>query len=162
MGCHGIGLSRLIGAMASLNADEKGLRWPLNFSPINAMIIFDGNGENITGLPQLCRALGYLRRTENLRIWPSNFWIDDRMKSLSWKLKDADLMGHPITIVLGRKYLEEGKFEIKCRFKPELSTMSDDIVASLTSIFNALDPESVGRDTEKPLWFFKRSPKDVK
>lgn len=141
MGCHGIGVSRLIGATASLYADKKGLRWPITTFPIGAMIIFDGKGDDVPGLEAIHISLSNIARRRNATLFPFRTWIDDRPRSLVWKLKDADLVGYPLVIVLGRKWLETGEYEIRCRFDPTLSVTSKDLVNSVRKILNTLDPD---------------------
>jgi hypothetical protein len=162
MGCHGIGLSRLIGATASMYADGKGLRWPLNFFPINIMIVVDGDGSSIPNfnnvLHNMVEPLSRLIRNEHGGFFKSSVWLDDRQKSLGWKLKDAELVGYPITVVLSRNFIEEGTFEFKCRFDPELSTTSKWFTEPVAKIFNALELESETRDSSRPMWRFKTKP----
>jgi len=158
MGCHGIGLSRLIGATASLFADEKGLRWPLHFFPMTAIVIVEGNGKATPGVQSILRALKEYHGDGTPHSWPfMSVWLDDRAnKSFSWKLKDAELVGYPLTIVLGRNWMEKGEYEIKCRSAPELGTKSRHLVTPVLDILNALDPRSSDTVRETPL--YKASP----
>jgi prolyl-tRNA synthetase len=153
MGCHGIGLSRLIGATASLYADGKGLRWPFNVFPMSAIIVFDGKADDVPGLEYIFNALNFIRRSRASTVFPFTAWLDDRPKPLSWKLKDADLVGYPLVIVLGRKWLETGEYEIQCRFDPQLSTTSKDLTSSVRDILNNLDPDLEGTDIGRRGWW---------
>ncbi|KIW06761.1 hypothetical protein, variant [Verruconis gallopava] len=142
MGCHGIGVSRLLGATATLYSDSKGLRWPLHFHPIGAMIIIDGPANEVPGLSSIYNAIHNIQHKRLKSVFPFTAWVDDRNRSFAWKLKDADLVGYPITIVLGRKWRETGEYEIKCRFNPSLSITSKYLVDSLLGILNSLNPEA--------------------
>lgn len=103
MGCHGIGVSRLIGAVASLLADSKGLNWPRVMAPYEAAILVAPQiGE---GAERVYDALGGVDAV-----------LDDREgKSLGWKLRDADLIGYPVVVVMGRGWKEKGFVEVQCR-----------------------------------------------
>lgn len=151
MGCHGIGVSRLIGAAASIFSDSKGLRWPLTFSTYHAVVVFDGT-ETPDGLKSKfvkvkCRQVEYTGM-----LWAIRHMIDDRDKPLSWKLKDADLMGAPIVVVVGRKFKETGEYEIQCRWDPSLSVNTKDLTAGLVGIMNTLDPDAQNTKEGKPRW----------
>ncbi|KAK3330273.1 hypothetical protein B0H66DRAFT_543291 [Apodospora peruviana] len=111
MGCHGIGISRIIGAVAEHLADEKGLNWPVAIAPYSCVVIpgRDAGDEDALRIYQdIIAASG--PKTEHLDVV-----IDDRQKSLPWKLTDADLVGFPLVVVLGREWLASKRVEIQCR-----------------------------------------------
>lgn len=105
MGCHGIGVSRLVGSIASLLSDDKGLNWPRAVAPFEAVVVTT---------PQV-------REEDSISIYDSlqsssiDIVLDDRAKPLGWKLRDADLIGYPIIIVLGKAWKEERCLEVQCR-----------------------------------------------
>ena len=113
MGCHGIGVSRLIGAIASLLADSKGLQWPRVVAPFEVAVL---TGPNVTD-------------TESVEVYDAiagangkkgggevDAVLDDRpVKSLGWKLKDADLIGYPVVVVMGRGWKDGRTLEVQCR-----------------------------------------------
>lgn len=103
MGCHGIGVSRLVGAVASMLSDAKGLNWPAAIAPFQAVIV-PGKG-NEADAEAVTRALG--SSVDSI--------LDDRQKPMGWKLNDADLVGYPLIIVLGRAWKSQGKVELQCR-----------------------------------------------
>jgi prolyl-tRNA synthetase len=109
MGCHGIGISRIIGAVAEHFADEKGLNWPVRIAPYSCAIIAKNDSEDAVGV--------YERLAESDEVTGDflDVVIDDRQKSLAWKLGDADLVGYPIVVVLGRKWADSGRVEVQCR-----------------------------------------------
>lgn len=117
MGCHGIGVSRLIGAIASIMSDSKGLNWPASVAPFHAVVVpGKGNEEDAERLcqtlqdPRSRTAAGAERGVGNIDIL-----LDDRKKAMGWKLNDADLVGYPLIVVLGRAWKKEGKVELQCR-----------------------------------------------
>lgn len=111
MGCHGIGVSRLIGAVAETLADKKGLNWPRVIAPYEAVVIPTRGLEDEA--VNVYDALGGWQaqwKKETLDVV-----LDDRPNSFAWKMQDADLVGYPIIIVVGRSWKENKTCEIQCR-----------------------------------------------
>ncbi|OQO05002.1 hypothetical protein B0A48_08021 [Cryoendolithus antarcticus] len=108
MGCHGIGVSRLIGAAASLLLDDKGLNWPLLIAPFSAVIV-PGPQTRAEDVSSVYDALTQQGPE------PMDAVVDDRKRSLGWKLKDADLVGYPFIMVLGKAWSERREVEMQCR-----------------------------------------------
>ncbi|KAF2430496.1 class II aaRS and biotin synthetase [Tothia fuscella] len=129
MGCHGIGVSRLVGAIATMTADKKGLCWPPLIAPYHVVILCNGR----TSVPEQPgdpeEAVAY-----------DALIIDDRDKPLTWKLNDADLVGYPIIVVIGNHFKETGEYEIQCRARADLSRKSKDLRSVVCEILNALSP----------------------
>lgn len=110
MGCHGIGISRVMGAVAEHLADDKGLNWPVAIAPYTCIVVFAENNYN-DAVEVYKRILdGPADQDERLDII-----LDDRQKSLPWKLKDADLIGVPVIVVLGREWRVTRRVEVQCR-----------------------------------------------
>ncbi|KAF1965508.1 prolyl-tRNA synthetase [Bimuria novae-zelandiae CBS 107.79] len=106
MGCHGIGVSRLLGSIASLLCDAQGLNWPRVVAPFEAIVL---SAPRIT--PE--DAAGVY---DNLVASGIDAVLDDREnKNLAWKLRDADLIGYPVILVLGKAWKEHGGVEVQCR-----------------------------------------------
>jgi prolyl-tRNA synthetase len=108
MGCYGIGVGRTAAASIEQNHDEKGIVWPRNLAPFEVIII-PVNFKN-DDLKNTCESL--YTQLKNMRV---EVVLDDRQDRLGGKLKDADLIGIPLQIIVGPKNLEEGKVEIKIR-----------------------------------------------
>ena len=112
MGCHGIGVSRMIAAIAESLCDGKGLNWPRVMAPFEVVVV------PIKGLNADAVAIYDLLVQEksdedsNSRI---DAILDDRERTFGWKLADADLIGYPIIIVLGRNWPTERACEVQCR-----------------------------------------------
>jgi prolyl-tRNA synthetase len=106
MGCHGIGVSRMISAVADTRADTQGLNWPRAIAPYEIIIIptkgLDSEAEQIYDL---------LKSTTDT----GDVILDDRAKQVGWKLKDADLIGFPIVIVVGKAWKTNQEVEVQCR-----------------------------------------------
>ncbi|WP_175955801.1 proline--tRNA ligase [Schaalia sp. Marseille-Q2122] len=111
MGSYGIGISRVLAALAESNCDERGLAWPAQIAPFDVHVLATGKGEEIFGTAeQLCAELD----AAGLDVL-----YDDRAKvSAGVKFADSELVGIPITLVVGRG-LAEGKVEIRDRASGE-------------------------------------------
>ncbi|OJD18297.1 proline-tRNA ligase [Emergomyces pasteurianus Ep9510] len=107
MGCHGIGVSRMISAVADTLADSKGLNWPRAIAPFEAIIIPEKGLET-----EAEKAYEAISERQSGAI---DAIIDDRDKNLTWKLRDADLIGYPVIIVIGKSWNRENKLEVQCR-----------------------------------------------
>jgi len=122
MGCHGIGISRLVAAVANTLADLKGLNWPRVIAPFEVVVIPSKGLEDAAAYvyDQLVvsgpttrspRGLGSI----NLDKCAMDVALDDREKDLVWKLADADLIGYPIIVVIGRSWRNNQRCEVQCR-----------------------------------------------
>ncbi|KAJ5047130.1 uncharacterized protein L3040_002972 [Drepanopeziza brunnea f. sp. 'multigermtubi'] len=106
MGCHGIGVSRIIGAVADTLADDKGLNWPRAMAPFEVLIV-PSNTRNDSSALEVYDTLALGSSLDLV--------LDDRDKSMGLKMGDADLIGYPVIVIVGRAWLAEGKLEVQCR-----------------------------------------------
>ena len=118
MGCHGIGISRMIAAVADTLADTTGLNWPRVMAPFEVVII--SKEEHQDQVPIVYNALNTMTSKSTLAFnesmdMPLDIIVDDRTQGLVWKLKDADLIGYPVIVVLGKRYRKQGVCEVQCR-----------------------------------------------
>ncbi|KAL8874406.1 MAG: hypothetical protein Q9174_000251 [Haloplaca sp. 1 TL-2023] len=109
MGCHGIGISRIIAAVADSLSDKQGLIWPRVIAPFEAVIL--SKPEYKASADELWDVLSQ----QGQGFDPVDAVLDDRDRGLGWKLKDADLIGFPVVVVLGSTFAEEGLCEISIR-----------------------------------------------
>jgi len=108
MGCYGIGVSRLISAVIEQNNDKDGIIWPKELTPYNVIILaLDTTDKNIMDL-----ALRVYRDLRDLNI---NVLFDDRDERAGVKFKDADLLGIPLQLIIGKSALKDGSLEFKDR-----------------------------------------------
>jgi prolyl-tRNA synthetase len=125
MGCHGIGVSRLIAASAGCLSAKHGLNWPRAIAPYEVLLVLPKKLQNPDGGETKQEVILAERLYDELsRPSPSvdgsasggaiDTLIDDREEIVVYKLKDADLIGYPVVIVFG-KTVSEGKVEIQCR-----------------------------------------------
>lgn len=110
MGCYGIGLGRLMGAIVEANNDDKGIMWPKSVSPFSAHLIQIENKPAVKKASQ--EIYGDLKK-RNIAVL-----YDDRTdKSVGEKFAEADLIGISLRIVASEKTLEKNSVEIKERNK---------------------------------------------
>ena len=108
MGCYGIGVGRTAAASVEQNHDEKGIVWPLNLAPFEVIIIPVNFKKD--DLKNTCESIYNQLLEIGLEVL-----LDDREDRLGVKLKDADLIGIPMQIIVGPKNLDEGNVEVKIR-----------------------------------------------
>ncbi|KAJ5279777.1 hypothetical protein N7478_005149 [Penicillium angulare] len=107
MGCHGIGVSRMVSAVANRLVDSKGLNWPRVIAPYEVMIIPGKGLDDVAEQVYDCLS----SRTPK----PVDAILDDRDKGMGWKLGDADLIGYPIIVVAGNGWKKNKTLEVQCR-----------------------------------------------
>jgi len=111
MGCHGIGISRIIAAAAELFSDDKGLNWPVSMAPFSCVLIPQYERDEEAALRVYEGIVGSM----SVAGMSLDVVLDDRTKTLPWKLADADLVGFPVLVVLGREWRQSGRVEVQCR-----------------------------------------------
>ncbi len=107
MGSYGIGVSRAVAAIAEQSHDERGLIWPRSVAPADVHVVIAGQGEQKEGGQQLASDL----EAAGLRVL-----LDDRHKvSPGVAFKDAELIGIPTYVVVGKNLATDGTIEIRDR-----------------------------------------------
>ncbi|MBO4604569.1 MAG: proline--tRNA ligase, partial [Clostridiales bacterium] len=113
MGCYGIGVSRTMAAVIEQHHDDDGIIWPEGIAPYQVIIIpTKTNDETIMNLAEDI----YSKMTDA----GIEVLIDDRNERPGVKFKDADLIGIPMRITVGRA-AGEGKVEVKFRNSSEVT-----------------------------------------
>ncbi len=113
MGSYGIGLGRLMGTIAEVCSDDKGLRWPKEVAPFRAHLVRLGEGENVVAAAD--------RVYEELSRSGVEVLYDDRSGvSAGEKFADADLLGMPTRIVMSEKTLAAQTVELRDRTSGEV------------------------------------------
>ncbi len=107
MGCYGLGPSRLMGTVAEILGDERGIVWPKEIAPYQVHLVPLGNSEEVRA-----RAEEIHKALEDQKV---EVLFDDREESAGVKLKDSDLIGIPLRLVVSAKTLEQGSVEAKKR-----------------------------------------------
>ncbi len=107
MGCYGIGVSRIMSAVVEQYHDEKGIKWPTPVAPFELEIICLNVSDH--QLTEVAEKLYIEAEEKGIEVI-----YDDREESAGFKFADADLVGFPYRIVVGRK-VKEGKVELQKR-----------------------------------------------
>ena len=107
MGCYGIGISRTAAAAVEAHYDEHGIKWPISIAPYHVTIV----PVNILDELQMKIANELYEKLQNAGV---EVVIDDRDERAGVKFKDADLIGFPYRITVG-KTINEGLVEFKTR-----------------------------------------------
>jgi prolyl-tRNA synthetase len=117
MGCYGIGVSRTIAAAIEQNHDEHGIIFPLPLAPFHAIILnLDPRNEEITAAAE---SFYHHLQQEGLEVL-----LDDRDERPGIKFKDADLIGIPYRITIGKRFVQEGEVEIRARADGKTQSLS--------------------------------------
>jgi len=107
MGCYGIGISRTAAAAVEAHHDDNGIKWPVGIAPYHVVIV----PVNINDELQMQVANGMYETLKNAGI---EVVLDDRDERAGVKFKDADLIGFPYRVTVG-KSISEGVVEFKIR-----------------------------------------------
>jgi prolyl-tRNA synthetase len=129
MGSYGIGVSRAVAAIAEQTADDLGLCWPSEIAPAMVHIVATGKEDAPF---EKAEAIG--KELESMGI---TVMLDDRREpSAGVKFKDAELIGNPIIVIVG-KGLAEGKIEIRIRATSEkCEALVNDAVSEIAKLFS--------------------------
>ncbi|MFE3544919.1 proline--tRNA ligase [Nocardia sp. NPDC059177] len=125
MGSYGVGVSRLVAVIAEQQHDDKGLRWPAEIAPFDVhVVIANKDAAAREGAEQVVAGLD----KQGLEVL-----FDDRTASPGVKFKDAELLGMPWILVIGRGWAD-GKVELRNRFTGEAEEIpAEDAVAAVTA-----------------------------
>ena len=136
MGCYGIGVERLMASVVERWHDDSGIIFPATIAPFQIVVVAIGkNPEVLEAAEKLYEGLH--RRYEVL--------YDDRDESAGVKLKDADLLGFPVRVVVSPKLLKENKVEIKVRQTGEVIICPQgDLETTLNQLLEKLQPSLEG------------------
>ena len=131
MGCYGIGINRIMASAIELGNDKNGIIWPISIAPWEVLITLAGFDDDI------CRAGETIYN--QLLERGIDVLIDDRDARPGVKFKDADLLGIPIRVTVGKKSLADGKVEIKLRSESEIkkvdvASAADQVVTIVNSL----------------------------
>ena len=123
MGSYGIGVSRVMAALAEANHDDKGLTWPAQIAPYHVQVLATGKDQAVFDVAEQIASSLDADGVEVL--------YDDRRKvSAGVKFADAELLGLPYTLVVGRDLAKEGTVEIRDRRTGERRSVPADAAAT--------------------------------
>ncbi|RKX46590.1 MAG: proline--tRNA ligase [Thermotogae bacterium] len=128
MGCYGWGISRTMGAAVEQLHDERGIIWPISIAPYQVIVTIVNIGDKNqvkTGERIYAHLAG-----AGLEVL-----LDDRSVSAGFKFNDADLIGIPIRVTIGKK-ISQGFVEVKKRYEDWAETVS--VESAVEAVFNAI------------------------
>ncbi len=108
MGCYGIGPARIAAAAVEQYADERGIAWPKAIAPFDVEVVALGK----PGTPEQEAAAGLYRQ---LQAAGFSTLLDDRASGTGEKFADAELLGAPLRLTVGKRSLESGTAEAQMR-----------------------------------------------
>jgi prolyl-tRNA synthetase len=127
MGCYGFGVSRTVAAIVEAHHDDRGIAWPKAVAPYDIGIVL------LSDDPKARAAAEELEH--DLESGGVTCVLDDRAGvSAGVKFADADLIGYPVQVVVGKAFLASGRLEAKVRATGEKS----EIEASVAAVRNVL------------------------
>ena len=124
MGCYGIGLGRVMGAVVEALADEKGIVWPETIAPFKVHLVSLA-GKSGGAVTEAAEKLYGELLNEGVKVL-----YDDRDTSAGSKFADSDLMGIPYRVVLSERTLAAGEAELKLRQTGEVRMLKLGAVAT--------------------------------
>ena len=126
MGSYGIGVERIMSAAVEQTNDEDGIKWPRQIAPFDVVV-------TVTNIKQDEIKSAGERLYESLRRAGLEVLLDDRDERAGVKFKDADLIGVPLRVTVGKK-VSEGRVELFDRAAKQSEDVSlDDVVAQVQS-----------------------------
>ncbi|HDQ16825.1 MAG TPA: prolyl-tRNA synthetase [Candidatus Vogelbacteria bacterium] len=129
MGCFGIGISRLLGVIAEVFSDEKGLSWPEVVAPFLVHLLILGEDKEMTFLAE-----GFYQKAQKAGI---SVLLDDRKESAGQKLSTADLLGMPYRAIVSKN--TAGRISLKSRKSDKEEIFSvDSLINYLSDIKSKL------------------------
>jgi prolyl-tRNA synthetase len=136
MGCYGIGVNRIMaGAIEALH-DDKGICWPMPIAPFQVVICaLDMREEKVATLAE--------RIHDELEAAGIDVLLDDRDARPGFKFKDAELIGFPLRITVGKRGLADGIVEVVTRQDGEVRKVPpDQVIATVRELVSDLMPKA--------------------
>lgn len=121
MGCYGIGISRTAAAAVEAHNDENGIKWPIAIAPYHAIVIPVSTKDELQ--MQVAEKIYAELQKAGIEVV-----IDDRDERAGVKFKDADLIGFPFRITVG-KTIADGLVEFKTRSTGEMENLTPEAAA---------------------------------
>lgn len=132
MGCYGIGITRTMAAAIEQHYDEDGIIWPVSIAPFQVVIVPVSNKDK----DQMDKAT---KTYQSLKDAGIEVVFDDRNERAGVKFADADLIGYPIRITVGKKTTADGTVDVRVRrTREELTVHMDDVVDKVKEMLRVL------------------------
>ena len=138
MGCYGIGITRLLSAIIEQCHDEKGIIWPISAAPFEVAILCLNQSDSVLAT---AAEVAY----QNLIEAGIEVIYDDRDERAGVKFNDTDLIGFPLVIIAGKKFIDKGTLELRIRKSGEYFDIeAKNIVSETVKVINQLWAEIKG------------------
>ena len=130
MGCYGVGVTRSMAAIVEQYHDENGIAWPMAVAPAHVCVVPLTVGDDVV-------APAAEKIAEELAVAGFEVALDDRSERAGVKFADADLIGWPCQVVVGKRGLAEGKVEFKVRATGEKTDVAlDGVVDAMNGLMS--------------------------
>lgn len=130
MGCYGVGISRSLAAVIEQHHDENGMAWPVSVAPLEVAVLPLSLDDDTASV---ARDIAHALAGDGVEVV-----LDDRDERAGVKFADADLIGWPYQVVVGRKGLAEGVVELKHRSDGERERVAvGEVAARVTALVTA-------------------------
>ncbi|MDT8303570.1 MAG: His/Gly/Thr/Pro-type tRNA ligase C-terminal domain-containing protein, partial [Sedimentisphaerales bacterium] len=117
MGCYGIGINRIVASAIEGGNDDNGIIWPISIAPFEVIVTsVNQDDENVSKAAEDI----YQKLLDN----GVDVLLDDRVLRGGVKFKDADLIGIPVRVTVGKRSFAEGNVELKLRCESESQKVS--------------------------------------
>ena len=119
MGCYGIGANRIVAAAIEAGHDDDGIIWPMSLAPFHVEVLaLDAQDPNVMQVAQ--------RLVDQLEAAGIEVLLDDRPARPGPKFKDADLIGLPLRVTVGKRSLKDGLVELRRRDSGQVTKLAPD------------------------------------
>ncbi len=131
MGCYGVGVSRTLAAVVEQHNDEHGIIWPLSIAPAHVCVVplTVGDDEVFPVAERIAQELA----DQGLEVV-----LDDRDERAGVKFADADLIGWPVQVVVGKRGVKNGVVEVKRRGESEKTEVAFAALGEALSFMNRI------------------------
>ena len=132
MGCYGIGVTRTVQACIEQSHDQDGIIWPKAIAPFDVHIcLLDPKDASLAAyVEKIDQALSEKRH---------DVFVDDRDERPGFKFKDADLLGFPVRVVVGKKGFDANEIEVVNRKTKEVHKVApDQVIATVQKVLASL------------------------
>jgi len=117
MGCYGIGINRILASAIEISNDDNGIIWPISIAPFEVLVTSVNQDDE--KVAQVAENIYQQLLNEGIDVL-----LDDRALRGGVKFKDADLIGIPVRVTVGRKSVADGNVEVKLRAESQSRKVS--------------------------------------
>jgi prolyl-tRNA synthetase len=130
MGCYGIGVNRIIASAIEQRHDAQGIIWPVGLAPFQVVVsVMEADNQELADIGS--------KAHDSLSQAGYEALLDDREASPGSKLKDADLIGIPVQVVIGKTWQNERQLELRVRStKEKVLAMPETLVETVQKLLD--------------------------